>query len=62
MATHTGDKNLYSCSFCPKTFRVNSNMYAHRKKNHPMEYAKMQNELLQTGTTSVNVKSADDNG
>lgn len=39
MAIHSGISNLYSCSFCTKTFRSSSNMYAHRKRDHPQEYA-----------------------
>ncbi|XP_054737683.1 transcription factor grauzone-like [Anastrepha obliqua] len=33
MATHTGEA-LYTCSFCPQTFKSNANMYSHRKKKH----------------------------
>ena len=39
MTIHTGEKDVYKCSFCPKTFRFHSNMYSHRKMAHPVEYA-----------------------
>ncbi|EAT33315.1 AAEL014398-PA [Aedes aegypti] len=35
---HTGEV-LYSCNFCTKTFNSNSNLYSHRRKMHPVEYA-----------------------
>lgn len=35
---HTGEV-LYTCNFCPKTFNSNSNLYSHRRKMHPIEYA-----------------------
>ncbi|XP_031638313.1 transcription factor grauzone-like [Contarinia nasturtii] len=38
MTLHTGEAYLYTCTFCSKTFRSSANMYAHRKRNHPVEY------------------------
>nr|XP_029733250.1 transcription factor grauzone [Aedes albopictus] len=35
---HTGEV-LYTCNFCNKTFNSNSNLYSHRRKMHPVEYA-----------------------
>lgn len=39
MAMHTGQKDLYSCPFCTKTFRSKANMYKHKKHGHPIEVA-----------------------
>lgn len=39
MAMHTG-VDLYTCTYCPQTFKSNSNMFAHRKKRHPIEWAR----------------------
>ncbi|XP_019891422.2 zinc finger protein 816-like [Musca domestica] len=38
MTTHTGE-SLYTCPHCPTKFRARSNMYHHRKKAHPKEWA-----------------------
>lgn len=43
MAIHAGRTDLYSCSFCTKTFRSSANMYAHRKRAHPKEYEESRN-------------------
>lgn len=37
IAVHTG-QDLYSCSYCPMTFKSNANMSSHRKKVHPNEW------------------------
>lgn len=37
MALHTGE-DLYTCPYCPKTFKSNANMHSHRKKGHPVEF------------------------
>lgn len=38
VATHTREKS-YKCSYCPEEFIWRSNMYAHQKKCHPMEWS-----------------------
>ncbi|XP_018800810.1 PREDICTED: zinc finger protein 2-like isoform X1 [Bactrocera latifrons] len=38
MATHTGE-DLYTCNYCDKRFKSNSNLYTHRKWKHPTEWA-----------------------
>lgn len=38
IATHTREKS-YKCSYCPEEFIWRSNMYAHQKKCHPMEWS-----------------------
>lgn len=45
MATHTGEK-LFKCSFCEESFIWRPNMYAHRKKMHPKEYAEYRKQKL----------------
>lgn len=39
LAAHTG-VDLYVCTYCPRTFKSNSNMFAHRKKSHPIEWGR----------------------
>lgn len=39
MATHTGQA-LYTCTFCPKTFKSHANMHNHKKKSHPNEWVR----------------------
>lgn len=36
---HAGISHLYTCTYCSKPFRSSANMYAHRKRAHPKEYA-----------------------
>lgn len=38
VATHTREKS-YRCTYCPEEFIWRSNMYAHQKKCHPMEWS-----------------------
>ena len=41
MMIHSGSNTgLYSCPYCTRTFNSSSNMYTHRKKEHPVEYEK----------------------
>uniref|UniRef100_A0A1I8N1P6 C2H2-type domain-containing protein n=1 Tax=Musca domestica TaxID=7370 RepID=A0A1I8N1P6_MUSDO len=39
IATHTG-VDLYSCAFCPATFKSKSNRITHCKRHHPEEYSR----------------------
>ncbi|XP_011291461.3 zinc finger protein 501 [Musca domestica] len=51
MASHEG-KNLYQCPHCPKTYRMSSNLYHHRRKAHPNECLKSKTNKPVTSTTS----------
>lgn len=43
---HTGEP-LYNCPFCTRTFNSKANMYAHKKKIHPIEWdSENQSKLL----------------
>ncbi|XP_049307758.1 zinc finger protein 665 isoform X2 [Bactrocera dorsalis] len=57
MATHTGEA-LYTCSFCPQTFKSKANMYSHRKKKHPKEWAE-QCELKKSVGVLLNQRGAE---
>lgn len=37
MAVHTGQP-LYSCCFCPLTFKSHANLYTHKKRLHRNEW------------------------
>lgn len=37
MAVHAGN-DLYTCTYCPRTFKSNSNRNLHRKRVHPKEW------------------------
>lgn len=37
MVKHTGEY-LYSCQYCPKSFKFNSGICRHYKAFHPIEY------------------------
>lgn len=37
IALHTGE-TLYNCSYCPKTFKSNANMYKHLRDGHAEEW------------------------
>ncbi|XP_055610583.1 transcription factor grauzone-like [Uranotaenia lowii] len=46
-ASHTGEV-LYTCPFCATTSNSKANMYAHKKKSHPIEWAQeKQNKLAE---------------
>ncbi|TMW44654.1 hypothetical protein DOY81_010269 [Sarcophaga bullata] len=53
MATHTG-VDLYSCSYCPMTFKAKSNMYNHYKRMHPIEFENRDQKRLR-----INKKATD---
>lgn len=38
MAIHAGITDLYTCAYCPKTFRSISNMYKHRRQVHAAQF------------------------
>lgn len=48
MAIHAGITDLYTCWYCPKTFRSSSNMYKHRKLVHSQEWETQKQKLAAT--------------
>lgn len=48
MALHTG-RDLYTCPYCPKTFKSGANMHSHRKKFHFADWEKDRGKRLVTG-------------
>lgn len=44
MTTHTGEV-LYTCPFCPATMNSSANLYAHKKKIHPVEWAESKKKM-----------------
>lgn len=63
MASHTGE-TLYTCTWCPKTFNSDGNMYNHRKKCHPKEWEearrkKYSNDFIPKNPHSSEVRSVD---
>lgn len=44
MTIHTGER-LYTCPFCPATMNSSANLYAHKKKAHPIEWTERKNKL-----------------
>lgn len=52
MALHTGE-DLYTCQYCPKTFKSNANMYSHKKKVHTVEWTLDREKALNSSNTII---------
>lgn len=40
---HTGE-DLYTCEYCPKSFKSNANKHKHKKRIHPEEWTRDRSE------------------
>lgn len=53
MAVHTGQP-LYSCCFCPQTFKSHANMHTHKKRLHPNEWVPKNSQPRKPIASNVN--------
>lgn len=52
MAVHNGQP-LYSCCFCPQTFKSHANMYTHKRRIHPNEWVSKKAQAYKVASSNI---------